>query len=36
MTDLNEGVLELDYEKEADRICNFLRDSLRKDLKLQG
>ena len=33
---LNESVLDLDYEKEADRICNFMRDSLRTKLKRRG
>lgn len=36
MTMLNESVLDLDYEKEADRICNFMRDSLRTKLKRRG
>ncbi|MCK4709060.1 MAG: NAD(+) synthase, partial [Gammaproteobacteria bacterium] len=36
MTVLNESVLDLDYEKEADRICNFMRDSLRTKLKRRG
>ena len=33
---LNENVLDLDYEKEADRICNFMRDCLRTKLKRRG
>lgn len=36
MTVLNESVLDLDYEKEADRICNFMCDSLRTKLKRRG
>lgn len=36
MTNLNESVLNIDYEKEADRICNFMRDSLRTKLKRRG
>ncbi|MCK4704113.1 MAG: NAD(+) synthase [Gammaproteobacteria bacterium] len=36
MSILNKNVLDLDYEKEADRICNFLRDTLRTKLKRRG
>jgi len=36
MSTLKDGVLDLDYEKEADRICEFLRDTLRTKLKRRG
>lgn len=36
MPPFNENVLDMDYEKEADRICDFLRDSLRNKLKRRG
>ena len=36
MTMLSESVLDLDYEKEADRICDFMRDCLRTKLKRRG
>lgn len=36
MTKLNENVLDLDYEKEADRICEFMRETLRTKLKRRG
>lgn len=36
MTILNENVLDLDYEEEAERICDFMRDTLRMQLKRRG
>ena len=36
MTELNNNALDLDYEKEADRICDFIRDSMRIKLKRRG
>jgi NAD+ synthase len=36
MTVLNESVLDLDYEKEVERICDFMRDTLRMKLKRRG
>ena len=36
MSVLNNNVLDMDYAKEADRICEFMRDGLRKRLKRRG
>ena len=36
MSKLNESVLKIDYEKETDRICEFMRDTLRTKLKRRG
>ncbi|MCW8855330.1 MAG: NAD(+) synthase [Gammaproteobacteria bacterium] len=36
MIELNDNALSIDYEKEADRICDFLRTTLRTELKRRG
>lgn len=33
---LDKNILDLDYEKEVDRICDFIRETLKTDLKRRG